>query len=354
MAFFDNGVETIPVVCYVLSSDKRKSLMSKLFDEFYMLVTTRPNYSARGFINIDCPACGDRRKRGGFAPTQTGGFRYTCFNGGCIFSDQPTGWEEGNGLSGRVKQLFELLGGDVQHIPLGDRMRHRSGGEQKGERVELATKFPEISMPEGTEFLEDAATHDTRASGVLDYLNDRSPLYMSMSHSAYFMWSPIHPNHLILPYIHTGDRIVGYMGRNTASDDVDKRFIQRSPPDFMFNQYLLSSSDKKYVFVLESPMDAILLKGVATRSNRISKKQENLIKVSGKIPVLIPDQRGDESTPFFEVAKKNNWSISVPDWGCKDAGESITKHGLLSTIEFITSSMSTNYVKIRHKLGIRN
>lgn len=72
--------------------------------------------AASGWIKFDCPACGDRRQRGGLLVTPSGGFRFRCFNAGCEFERAPTGWEPGNRFAGRPRRLFELLGGDVTEI----------------------------------------------------------------------------------------------------------------------------------------------------------------------------------------------------------------------------------------------
>lgn len=329
--------------------------MSRIYDEFLSLVSSRPNYRARGFININCPACGDKRKRGGFAPTETGGFRYFCFNGGCTFSTEPTGWEPGNGLYGRVRSLFEMLGGNIRNIPVQDMLRQNntSTGMPREERAEVVTKFRKMDMPKGSILIEEAVEEDERAIAVLNYLNNRSPLLLG-AHP--FMWSPIHPEHLLVPYVHHGT-IVGYMGRHIGESAGQKRFLQRSRPDYMFNQHLLSKGAGKYAYVLESPLDAILMQGVATKENRLTKRQVNLLKSCGKEPVLIPDIKKGEAAPYVTTAEENDWFISVPEWPngftFKDVGEAIQRIGLLATIEAITSSMTKNYASAKIKLGVK-
>jgi len=329
--------------------------MSRFLDEMTNLIQSRPNYAARGFINIDCPACGDKRKRGGFAPTPSGGWRYSCYNGGCTYSTQPTGWEEGNGIGGRVKHLFEMLGGDINRIPAVDRLRKANPitdktGKVLGyeKRLSIASKFPEVLLPRGSYLLEEAATDNTDAEEVLAYLYERSPLYVENEFP--FLWAPKHPTYLIIPFLHF-DTVVGYLGRNINETSGSNRFIQRAPADYMFNQHLLSQGESKTIFVMESPMDAILLRGIGVRSNRITERQENLLKISNKRPILIPDQRGEESVQFYHLAKEHGWAMAVPDWPYKDAGEALTKIGLLSTIKALTTSVSTNYMTDKRKIG---
>lgn len=68
---------------------------------------------------------------------------------------------------------------------------------------------------------------------------------------------------------------------------------------------------------------------------------------SGKDIVLIPDLKKDEWVGFYETAKKNNWYLSVPDWGegIGDVQASITRNGLLHTITRIMQGTTRNYRK---------
>lgn len=322
--------------------------MSKILEEFQSLILSRTKYKARGFDNINCPSCGDTRARGGFAKTETGGFRYFCYNGGCSFNN-PTGWEPGNGLGGRVRELFELLGGSVRNIPISElRKAAALGGRRQNEEDEVAMSFSERDLPKGSMLLEDAAEENEKALEVLNYLNVRSPLFMETNHP--FVWSPEHPDYVIIPFVHYRDKIVGYMGRNIHKKSGAGRFIQQAPSDYMFNQHLLSQDAGKYIIVTESPMEAILLQGVGVRENRLTKKQINLLNSCGRIPILVPDQLADESKPFLDAAKENDWYVSVPDFGGKDAGVSIQNRGLLWTVEQIMSERTKDYGKTKFRM----
>lgn len=332
--------------------------MSKILDEFSSLIQGRFRYRARGFDNINCPACNDKRGRGGFARTDSGGFRYSCYNGGCPYNIQPTGWEPGNGLVGRTRALFELLGGSIKNIPISELRRAGNRnildgrgnviGRKTDEEMEVATSFPSVDPPRGSMLLEDAALEDDRAQAALDYLNHRSPLYIESDHP--FLWSPEHPDHVILPFIHYKDQIVGYLGRHVNKSAGAGRFIQKVPPDYMFNQHLLSQGQGRYVIVTESPMEAVLLRGVGVRENRLTQKQINLLNNCGRTPILVPDQISDESKAFLATAKDNDWFVSAPDFGGKDAGVGIQKRGLLWTLEQIMSEKTKDYGKTKFRM----
>lgn len=331
--------------------------MTRIYDEFQQLVTSRKNYRARGFININCPACGDRRQRGGFAPTQTGGFRYFCFNGGCEYHDQPTGWEPGNGLVGRVRHLFELLGGNIHNIPMRELLiQNRNLYDKNGnvigqaEHLEVTRKFPDCDLPRDTDLLVTWAEQEEEARDVLDYLDQRGEFYKD----AYpFLWSPARPKYLIIPYMHYNDQIVGYLGRHIEKTSGADRFIQRAPEDYLFNQHELTYMNHSHVFVMEAPLDAIALRGLATRGSKFTQKQINLLKISGKTPVLIPDRQGKEWKNYLDVAEEQEWPIAIPDWGddIKDPGEAVQQNGLLYTVEQLMDERTQNYASARIRLN---
>ena len=327
--------------------------MTDIIDEIRSIIPGDRQYSATGWTNIHCPSCSDirsRKRRGGFKFTATGGFRYYCFNAGCDYNTQAVGWEPGNGFGGRPRRFFEDMGGDLRKIPRKDlmswnRKRYTMSGEEAGEEKEIvvAYSFPEIDLPAKTQLLRDAATGgEKRAMEVADYVIDRT---RSLINRFPFMWSPMHPYHFIIPYEHYRGRIVGYVGRSVRPN-AKKRFIGKAPQDYVFNQHLLSTNNAKYLFIVESPLDAISLQCLATRSARLTEKQMNLIKVSGKVPVLIPDLKANESGAFFEAAKKNNWYLSIPDWertGATDITDSVKKGGLLYTIDAVMKGTTRNY-----------
>jgi hypothetical protein len=107
-------------------------------------------------------------------------------------------------------------------------------------------------------------------------------------------------------------------------------------------------------------MDAALLGCVASRNDRLTEKQINLLKVSGKDIVLVPDYKAGEFSEYLRQAKDNNWFVSVPKWTGKDnpdilrtadIGSSIVKDGLLFTIQLMMQATTRNYVATTIKLA---
>ena len=339
----------------------------EILDEIRSVIPANRRTSGSGeWINFCCPACGDKRYRGGISFTATGGFRYYCFNGGCEYNIRPTGWEPGNGFGGRPRRLFEDLGGNTRNIPLAELMRWsatkfgENGTAEKGEELEVVHTFPEMELPEGSQPLMDVYQQDRAANQVMQFAVSRMG---SLVTERQLYWSSKHPFHLIIPYFHYRDKIVGYLGRSISHNSGRRRFIQRAPSDYMYNQHLLATYSARYLFVVESPMDAMLLGCLAARNDRLTEKQVNLLKVSGKDIVMVPDQKRGEWEGFIEHATDNNWYIAVPDWGGRhnpgplratDIGGSVQTKGLLFTIKCLMQSTTRNYTRARVELGHRS
>ena len=342
--------------------------MTDILEEFRLVIPGNRKLGPGGWLNFCCPACGDRRYRGGTSFTPTGGWRYYCFNGGCEFNSQPTGWEPGNGFGGRPLKLFEMLGGDARKIPLKDRMKwsstkFSSDGKMidKGHDLDVVYKFPEVSLPEGSQLLLDVYMKDKTASKVMQYAHGRMGRQFVEKFPLY--WTDKHPYYVIMPYFHYKDKVVGYLGRHIYRTSGPKRFLQRAPGDYLFNQHLLSGYSSRYLFVVESPMDAALLGCVAARNDRLTERQMNLLKVSGKDIVMVPDCKVDEANEFVRQAEENNWFVSVPEWTGKanptalkttDIGRSVVKDGLLFTIELLMKATTRNYVRADIELKNRS
>ncbi len=331
--------------------------MSDIIDEFHALIPTNARHSGTGWTNMCCPSCGDTRFRGGIKFTSSGGWRYYCFNSGCIFCTQPTGWEPGNGFGGRPRRLFELMGGDIRTIPTKELLsfntqRYNRRGEEIGtsERLDVTYKFPEVGLPPETMPLMEASKKFRKAADVFRWAYGR---YGEWTKELPFAWSPQRDKYLILPFFHYDDIIVGYVGRNIEASSGGNRFIGRAPTDYIFNQHILSTMSAKYIIVVESPIDAALLGCLATRSSVLTQKQINLLTVSGKDPVFIPDYKAGEYESFLNVAKENNWCVAVPNWISRDAtdvGDSIKTNGKLLTIELIMKNMTKDCDAVETKI----
>lgn len=344
--------------------------MTDLLDEFRLAIPAKRRLGPGGWLNFNCPSCGDRRMRGGVMFTPTGGWRYYCFNGGCEFNIQPCGWEPGNGFGGRPRRVFEMIGGDIRRIPLKEIMRWSNAkfgadGERKqdGKELEVVHQFPEVELPPGSRRLLEVYQTDRFANEVMAYGFER--FGRTFMEKFPFYWTPKkYSRYLLMPFEHYKGRIVGYLGRHIDNVHGARRFIQRAPADYLYNQHLLTSYSARYLFVVESPMDAMLLGCVAVRNDRLTEKQINLLKVSGKDIVVVPDYKKGEWEGIVKQAHDNNWFVSIPDWpGGKqkasnlrttDIGQSVNNNGLLYTIELMMQATTRNPKRIETFMAQRS
>jgi hypothetical protein len=122
-----------------------------------------------------------------------------------------------------------------------------------------------------------------------------------------------------------------------------------APPQYMAGQDRIFDKRNRNLIVVESPLDAMLLRGIGVRSNVLTKSQVKLLKVSGKTIVLVPDYNKEEAAGFIKVAQENDWYLSAPfsnDLRFKDIGDVIKYGGMLYTIERIMAERTKRLVLI--------
>lgn len=335
--------------------------MNDIIDIFTRVLPRRQLRTGLGWITFQCPACGDKRwpGRGGFKTTETGGFRYTCFNGGCEYQVQPTGWEPGEGLGGRPRRLFEMFGGDIWDIPYRYLLRASSTYDRDKkiadpDEVKPAFDFPTIELPSGSQYLIEAKTRNAKA--VLDYIRDRGEHLLSPD-SHPLIWSPVYPRSVIIPLIHSTGRekgkIIGWTRR--VIDRGPTRYVkcENFPGDYMLNQHTINHRTMSRVVVMESPLDAIAMRTLCTFGAKLTKRMIALLKLTGKDVVLVPDYQKTEWTGYLNAARENDFYMATPQWlgddgysaqnHIKDPGEAIKRNGVLSTIESLVGSLTKNY-----------
>lgn len=356
--------------------------MNEVVEAFRRLLPTRTKKTGRHWTTFDCPSCGDRRGRGGFVETPTGGFRYRCQNGGCEFEDA-TGWEPGVPFVSRPRELFEIMGGNILDIPLEflnpnrikrkynladhddfqswiDKMMADWSPEAASPKLwrprnntEIAVDFPEIKLPASFIDLENANTVD--GQDVQQYVANRCQFFLDRLELTPLMWSPKYKRHVIITF-RENNKTIGWIARKV---DKGPEFAHikcaNFPTDYMLNQG--RRTEFTDVLVMQGAFDAIALRGMCTFGSAISTKQINLLnqlKEIGRRVVLIPDFRGNEWQNYLKMAEIHGWYISVPEhWGgsgneapedyIKDPGDSIRRHGLLYTLETVMNSTTNDY-----------
>lgn len=229
-------------------------------------------------------------------------------------------------------------------------MSERINQNQTQEEAGAVTSFPQIGLP-GPSFPLMLALDrfGDKVAPVVSYLYGRGDFYLYEDHESRFWWSSDHPTKLLMPFFHYRGNVVGYLMRDIYQTG-PQRFQQKSAPDYLFNQHLLRSLPGNHVLVMESPMSAIPLKGLATRSARITSKQRALLKSSGKKPILIPDYHENDWESYLNVAEEENWLVSAPLWTYKDIGEAMQDMGCLCALKIIMEEATVDYGRAKNKI----
>jgi len=307
-----------------------------------------------GWISFDAPCCvhngegADKRKRGGMMFNGDGTISYHCFNCGYTASYTP-----GRTLSYKLRKLMAWLGvpdSEVTRLGL-EALKIKDEAVIDGAHTEMEMpSFETRELPVGVRPFNE--WHDWKALeptgldpdllGAIEYVLSRGLMIDDYD----FMWTPegSYKTRLIIPFYHNGD-IVGYTARKIG--DGSPKYITDSQPGYVFNLDR-QKWDRKYCFVVEGPLDAVSIDGVAILSNDVKDAQATLINALRRHVVVVPD-RDKAGLELAENALEYNWSVAFPEWDAKDVNEAVQKYGKVYTLRKIVDSIETNPVKIKIK-----
>lgn len=297
-----------------------------------------------GWESFNAPCCHhrgenrDTRKRGGVI-FKADGFTYHCFN--CKFK---AGWTPGHVLSKNTRSLMLWLGipdADVQKLAL-DAIKHRDELSKVDHVLDfsLVTKALPDNAKTFTELAEEGCT-DPEFISAVEYVLSRN-----FGLDWYpWMWSSEngYRDRVIIPYYHE-DQVVGWTARKIT--DGKLKYLASSQPSYVFNLDR-QSSDRKYVILVEGPMDAIPVDGIAALSNELNETQIARINSLGCEVILVPDY-DEPGTKLIDVAIEQGWSASLPDWGddVKDVAKAAEKYGRLYTLATILKYREHGQIKL--------
>lgn len=158
--------------------------------------------------------------------------------------------------------------------------------------------------------------------------------------SNHYYWSPASgmTNRFIIPFKYAGDT-VGWTARRVT--DGRPKYFSDQQQHFIFN--LDSVTDQqRYLFVVEGPLDAIAINGIALLHNDVSDAQHRMIDNLHKEVILIPD-RDYSGVHLINRAMELNWAVAFPSWGddIKDACDAVKEYGqLFVTVDAIKTAVS--------------
>ena len=312
--------------------------------------------SATG-IYICCPMCttmgearNDTKFRSGFTVNPDQGFIFHCYN--CNFS---TKWEMNGRVSKNLMKFLTKIGIPSKQIPIKLRLL---GHDEKVESVKIeddtpdvAIEFDEVKLPDNCRLFEDWSgdKHPPELFyKALEYLITRGdPVVKGWKYywtsNTYFSWN----QRVIIPFYHHG-KIVGYTGRTFTDNPKLSKYYSRQPEDFMFNQDKLEG-DLDTIMLVEGVFDAIAIKGVDILGNTLTQKQINLLNISKKRIILVPD-RNEAGRRLLDQVLDQGWEISIPklwmdDKKVRDCASSTKRYGRIVTLEQIIKSATKNMQK---------
>jgi hypothetical protein len=311
-----------------------------------------------GFVNICCPMCvtmgtsADQRHRCGI--TRAGPVVIKCFN--CQFK---AGYRLGWSLGGNMKRFLAALQvGDRQIAMLvlwAEQVRRLLiNNPDYAPDIFVVPEYPTIDLPRGSKSLQDWLAEecsDPDFLTVASYLLSRGDVATA---ACSYYWTPNHWHNLhrrlIIPCYHDG-RVVGWTAR--AADASTPRYIKELPSNYLFNSQYLHTS-RKYVFLVEGVIDALVIDGVATLGASLNNQQIAWINQSSAQPVVVPD-RDVAGKHLIEIAIQQGWPVAVPHYGryqwweadVKDAAAAVARYGKLYTVQSILATMVTHSSLIR-------
>lgn len=322
--------------------------MSIVSDTVNLHLPSKRKSTPSGWIKFNAVCChhngqsADTRARGGLISNPDGGVSYHCFN--CGFK---ASWQPGRNLSKGLRKLMQWLNVSddlVNRVAL-EVMRENEGFAVNTKLVTVPV-FNTVPLPDDAIRIANCEAEGYAESShlhrVLEYMHSRN-LYLE---DYEFWWSPSlgYRDRLIVPFRYEG-RIVGWTARKVTEGK--PKYISEQQPGYVFNLDA-QSSDSIYTVVVEGPIDAVYINGVALMGSEIKDQQALLINRLGRQTILVPD-RDAAGAKLVEPAIEQGWSVSMPDWplGIKDVGEAVQQHGRLYALYMIVAAMTESPLKIR-------
>jgi hypothetical protein len=226
-----------------------------------------------------------------------------------------------------------------------DALRRKEGIEDTGIKNPIPT-FIDKALPRGAEPIASYLDNPpAELMPVLQYLTERK-LYLEDYN---FHWTDEDgfQNRLIIPF-YFQHRIVGYTARKITEGK--PKYISEQQPGYVFNLDQ-QGPDQKFVIVVEGPIDAICIKGVALTSAEVGDSQRALINRLQRQVIVLPD-RDQAGSRLVEQALEFGWSVSFPEWGddVKDVNDAVKKFGRLYTLWSIVHHCESNALKIQLRM----
>jgi hypothetical protein len=308
---------------------------------------------------VCCPHNGqtqDKRGRGGLISPGDGAVSWHCFN--CGFKAH---YSPGEQLSYKFRKLLTWMGASESEIHrlVFEALREkelltRLGQVQEIKREEVKVKFKKFPLPaESVSFwamiefyeLKSANNYPKEFMDAVTYASNRKvdfkkyDLYWSASTEGRMN------KRVIIPFTYKNE-IVGYTAR-AVDDTVKPKYMTEIDSGYVYNLDM-QKPESQFILVMEGPLDAIALDGVAVLHGEISKQQIALLEAQNKEIIVVPDYEKSGSN-LVKTAMEQGWSVAFPLWAEqeKDASAAVEKFGKLFVLKDIVDNVERMKLKIQ-------
>jgi hypothetical protein len=315
-----------------------------IIEAIYSYLPAKRKHTPSGWTKFNAVCCphnnstADTRQRGGMIKSPDG-VSYHCFN--CGFK---ASYQQGRHLTRKMKQLLAWLGvPDDAVTKLALEALKIESNQAASEMVALPV-LDTKSLPTDSIRLTVDIDIDEWMIPAIEYIYSRG---LTLNDYNFYVSEKEIQDRLIIPF-YFEDRVVGYTARKLGEGK--PKYLSEQTPGYVFNLDQ-QAADSKYVIVVEGPIDAISIGGVAILGADIMDKQSMLINRLGKQVIVLPDRDTDGSRTVNRAIELG-WGVSMPEWDLdiKDANDAVRRYGRLYTIWSIIHSHEVNELKIQLRM----
>lgn len=299
--------------------------------------------SPSGWVSGNAVCCDDKRGRGGIRITKEDGWVWHCFN--CQTS---AGWAPGSLIGPKAKRILEQMGANDQQLSQISiealRLKEQIPLLQNKKQT-VIVGFEPKQLPNKSEKIIDLVENnyqDNNFIQVCEYIISRQlPIEK-------YYWSndPGMERRFIVPFWWK-EKLVGWTAR--AIDKIkNPKYLSSVSSGYVYG---LNEQDEsnKIILACEGVLDADSIGACAILGNNINEQQEAHLKRTNKKIIFVPDQDETGLDLAQSIAEKN-WSVSLPNWNCKDINEAVILYGRTVTLLSIMQQASSNKLEALLKI----
>ena len=312
-----------------------------IVDVIYSYLPAKRKLTPSGWTKFNavcCPHNGntpDTRSRGGLI-RHADGCSYHCFN--CGFK---ASYVAGRHLSRKMRNLLSWLGASDDIISKLALEALKVESEQKEIEEVSIPEFVDRPLPNDAILLSSKGPVEEWMIPAIEYVYSRG---LTLDDYSFYVSEHDLKDRLIVPFLYE-NRIVGYTARKLSEGK--PKYISEQTPGYVFNVDA-QNNQRPIVIVVEGPLDALSIGGVALLGAEIMDKQALLINRLGKKVILVPD-RDKDGERTLEQAINLGWHVSMPEWdkSIKDTNDAVRKYGKLFTLYSIIDAAESYELKLR-------